>query len=114
VAVTTAVLFYAFPERLYYITPVNIMSMVYANTMLAVLNSRFHISGGRSTQTSSTDVSFSLLLHVWNTGTVAGPASHRGPFISIAEGGMDASLELNVEDKVSLAFWPSDEKLTME
>ncbi|KAJ6559987.1 hypothetical protein B0H19DRAFT_840686, partial [Mycena capillaripes] len=60
VAVTTAVLFYAFPERLYYITPVNIMPMVYANTMLAVQNSRFHISGGRSTQPSSADVSVSL------------------------------------------------------
>ncbi|KAJ7892009.1 hypothetical protein B0H13DRAFT_1625761 [Mycena leptocephala] len=104
VAVTTAVLFYAFPERLYYITPVNIMPMVYANTMLAVLNSRFHISGGRSAQTSSTDVSFSLPLHVRNTGTLADSASHPGPFISITERGMDASLELNVEDKVCLAF----------
>ncbi|KAJ7867016.1 hypothetical protein B0H14DRAFT_358058 [Mycena olivaceomarginata] len=97
VAVTTAVLFYAFPERLYYIPPVNIMPMVYANTMLAVQNSRFHISGGRSTQPSSTDVSFSLPLHVRNTGILAGSASHPVPFMSITEGGMDASLELNID-----------------
>ncbi|KAJ7867017.1 hypothetical protein B0H14DRAFT_2439893 [Mycena olivaceomarginata] len=101
VAVTTAVLFYAFPERLYYIVPVNIIPMVYANTMLAVQNSRFHISGGRSTQPSSTDVAFSLPLHVQTTGTAAGSASHPSPFMSIIEGGMDASLELNVGDKGS-------------
>ncbi|KAF7360006.1 hypothetical protein MVEN_00728000 [Mycena venus] len=101
VALTTVILFFAFPGRPYYITPVNIMPMVYANTMFAVQNARFHISGGRSTQSSFTNMSFSLPLHLRNTGSISGSASHPDPIISSSVGGLDASMEMDVVDKGS-------------
>ncbi|KAF8182461.1 hypothetical protein K438DRAFT_1975589 [Mycena galopus ATCC 62051] len=49
VALITLILFFAFPNKSYYTTPVNIVPFAYANTMISVLNSRLQIVGGRST-----------------------------------------------------------------
>ncbi|KAF8142933.1 hypothetical protein K438DRAFT_1634528, partial [Mycena galopus ATCC 62051] len=55
VALSNLILFFAFPGKTYYTTPALIMPKLYANTILAVLNSRFQILGGRATYMSSSD-----------------------------------------------------------
>ncbi|KAF7342775.1 hypothetical protein MSAN_01992700 [Mycena sanguinolenta] len=82
VALTTLILFFAFPGQVYYTTLANIMPSMYANTMFAVLNSRFKIVGGRSTETSSIDL-ISFPTHLQNIGTMPGTATQRGPVVSI-------------------------------
>ncbi|KAK0486450.1 hypothetical protein IW261DRAFT_1559858 [Armillaria novae-zelandiae] len=58
VALLSLILFFVFPGRTFYSTPVFIMPKLYANTVYMVLNSRIRIMGGRDTYTSSTDISF--------------------------------------------------------
>ncbi|KAF7355675.1 hypothetical protein MSAN_01485300 [Mycena sanguinolenta] len=53
VALLDLALFFIFPGKTYYSTPAAIMPKIYANTMLAVLNSRFHILGGRTAPVAS-------------------------------------------------------------
>ncbi|KAJ6484668.1 hypothetical protein C8R45DRAFT_775309, partial [Mycena sanguinolenta] len=43
ISLATLILFFTFPDKVYYTVPDNIMPMMYANTMFAVLNSRFSI-----------------------------------------------------------------------
>ncbi|KAK7050697.1 hypothetical protein R3P38DRAFT_1765578 [Favolaschia claudopus] len=54
VALTTLILFFAFPRNIYYTTPVSVMPFIYANTMYMVFNARVQIVGGRGANTSST------------------------------------------------------------
>ncbi|KAK0191677.1 hypothetical protein F5146DRAFT_1198102 [Armillaria mellea] len=56
VALVTGILFFVFPHRTFYGSPVSIVSKLYANTVLVVLNSRFRIMGGQDTYTSATDI----------------------------------------------------------
>jgi hypothetical protein len=55
VALANLILFFAFPGKAYYTTPGFIMPKLYANSILAVLNARFRIVGGRATYISSSD-----------------------------------------------------------
>ncbi|KAF7344204.1 hypothetical protein MVEN_01710900 [Mycena venus] len=101
IALTTVILFFAFPRKVYYTTLANIMPMMYANTMFAVLNSRFKIVGGRSTETSSMDL-ISIPTRLQNIGTMSGATTHcRGPVVSIdrevfldRDGALDPPVEM--------------------
>ncbi|KAJ7208627.1 hypothetical protein GGX14DRAFT_633504, partial [Mycena pura] len=55
VAIVNLILFFAFPGKTYYTAAALITPKLYANTMLAVLNARFQILGGRATYISSSD-----------------------------------------------------------
>ncbi|KAF7354118.1 hypothetical protein MVEN_01099200 [Mycena venus] len=46
-ALVTVILVFVFPDKPYFFTPAVVLPMVYANTLLAVLNSRFQILDGR-------------------------------------------------------------------
>ncbi|KAJ7908197.1 hypothetical protein B0H13DRAFT_2331600 [Mycena leptocephala] len=56
IALITLALFYAFPTNTYYEPSAMIIPTLYANTMLAVFNSRFQILGGRGTGTPTADM----------------------------------------------------------
>ncbi|KAJ7760052.1 hypothetical protein DFH07DRAFT_918751 [Mycena maculata] len=55
VALANLILFFVFPGRIYYGVPALLMPKLYANTILAVLNARFQIVGGRATYVSTSD-----------------------------------------------------------
>ncbi|KAF7333539.1 hypothetical protein MVEN_02370200 [Mycena venus] len=55
VALTNLILLFAFPGRVHYTTPALIMPKLYANTIIAVLNARLQIVGGRITYASTSD-----------------------------------------------------------
>ncbi|KAJ7453262.1 hypothetical protein B0H11DRAFT_2326507 [Mycena galericulata] len=59
VALITLILFVALPGTVYFTTPGIFMAVLYANTLLAVVNARFQILGGRSTYTT-TDIMMSI------------------------------------------------------
>ncbi|KAJ7506873.1 hypothetical protein B0H11DRAFT_245622 [Mycena galericulata] len=83
VAILVIVLFFVAPGKGYYITPITFMSALYANTMLAVLNSRLQIVGGRSVPTDAGDlITFTTYLgaHGANAGTAQ---SRSAPIVSI-------------------------------
>lgn len=67
VAVTTIVLFLTVPGQTYFITPTALIPKLYANSILAILNSRFQILGGRDSQPLPMDF-LSTTAHVRNTG----------------------------------------------
>ncbi|KAK0241101.1 hypothetical protein EDD85DRAFT_389460 [Armillaria nabsnona] len=56
VALAVLILFFAFPHQTFYVTPVLVISKLYANTIYMVLNSRIQIIGGRDVYTSSIDM----------------------------------------------------------
>ncbi|KAJ7030767.1 hypothetical protein C8F04DRAFT_1365286 [Mycena alexandri] len=58
-AVLILALFFGIPGKGYYAVPGYVISTVYANTMFAVLNSRFHILNGRAQVVSITREEFS-------------------------------------------------------
>jgi hypothetical protein len=58
VAITDVTLFFAFPGKPYFITAGAILPKLYANTILAVLNARFQIVGGRGYNASMDIISF--------------------------------------------------------
>ncbi|KAK0194336.1 hypothetical protein F5146DRAFT_431770 [Armillaria mellea] len=62
VALLSFVLFTAFPNRAFFVTPGLIVPKLYANTIYMVLNSRFQIFGGRDTYVSPTDISISTMM----------------------------------------------------
>ncbi|KAJ7640577.1 hypothetical protein B0H17DRAFT_1339278 [Mycena rosella] len=68
------VLFNAFPDRPYYLTPGIIIPKLYANTMFAVLNARIRILGARGTYAISSDM-MSIPSHLRS------PATERSPVI---------------------------------
>ncbi|KAJ7450652.1 hypothetical protein B0H11DRAFT_2246598 [Mycena galericulata] len=68
---TTLILFFVFPGKVYYAAPANLMPTLYANTMSAVLNSRFHILGSRAPHISSTVILGNSDI-IRNTGTTSG------------------------------------------
>jgi len=80
VALMVIVVFWAFPGKGYYLTPITFMSGLYANAMLTVLNSRFQILGGRSTH-SNTENIMSFPTFLGGTGTTAGTRS--APVVSL-------------------------------
>ncbi|KAF9072056.1 hypothetical protein BDP27DRAFT_1418416 [Rhodocollybia butyracea] len=55
VALLDIILFFGFPTKGYYITPVVIMPKLYANSILVVLNARMRILGGRRVYMSTFD-----------------------------------------------------------
>ncbi|KAF9463571.1 hypothetical protein BDZ94DRAFT_604012 [Collybia nuda] len=54
-AIVNLIIFYSFPGRLYYSTSGMIITKLYANSILVVLNARFQIRHGRSAYGSSSD-----------------------------------------------------------
>ncbi|KAJ6499834.1 hypothetical protein DFH09DRAFT_1375978 [Mycena vulgaris] len=77
---TTLGLFYGFPNRSYDFVPAFIIPTLYANTILAVLNARFRIVGGRGTYLSSIDMMVTpAFLHTTGTNAEAtnGGSAHR-------------------------------------
>ncbi|PBK66286.1 hypothetical protein ARMSODRAFT_1006054 [Armillaria solidipes] len=62
VALLTLILFFAFPQQGFYVTPALLVPKLYANAIYVVLNSRFQIIGGRYTYMSSTDISFTTTM----------------------------------------------------
>ncbi|PBK80915.1 hypothetical protein ARMGADRAFT_949010 [Armillaria gallica] len=56
VALTALILFFVLPHQTFYVTPILVISKLYANTIYMVLNSRIQIIGGRDIYTSSTDM----------------------------------------------------------
>ncbi|KAJ7743561.1 hypothetical protein B0H16DRAFT_1727608 [Mycena metata] len=71
-ALVTLILYFVLPGKVYYAAPANLMPMLYANTMSAVLNFRFHILGGRAPHISST-VIVGNSDGVQNIGTTSSP-----------------------------------------
>ncbi|KAJ6600223.1 hypothetical protein B0H10DRAFT_1887804 [Mycena sp. CBHHK59/15] len=92
VALTTLILYFVFPGKVYYAAPANLMPMLYANTMSAVLNSRFHILGGRAPHISST-VILGNSDNMRNTGTTSGPIVFNREIST--EGEMGGQVEMN-------------------
>ncbi|KAJ7779781.1 hypothetical protein B0H16DRAFT_1405392 [Mycena metata] len=70
VAILTLALFFGIPGKAYYVVPGHSISGVYANTLFAVLNSRFQILKGRA-DVSPSDVIVSI------------PSNVRSPVVSI-------------------------------
>ncbi|KAJ7728191.1 hypothetical protein B0H16DRAFT_1589190 [Mycena metata] len=66
VAVLTLALFFGIPGKAYYVVPGSFFSTVYANTMFAMLNSRFHILNGRAYVPTS-DILISIPSHLRDT-----------------------------------------------
>jgi hypothetical protein len=65
-------MFFAFPGHVYYATPSLIAPKPYANTILAVLNSRFQILGAHATYISTSDMTNITFLRPGETGTSGG------------------------------------------
>ncbi|KAJ7485148.1 hypothetical protein B0H11DRAFT_2018286 [Mycena galericulata] len=84
VAITDFTLFFAIPDKPYFIAAGVILPKLYANTIFAVLNARFQIAGGRGTSSS---VDFLSFPHVRNIELNAGPnavtPSGTGPVVTI-------------------------------
>ncbi|KAJ7779814.1 hypothetical protein B0H16DRAFT_726359 [Mycena metata] len=106
-AVLIVVLFLGIPGKVYYVVPGSSMSNIYANTLLAVLNSRFQIlNGRRDVPTSNIDISIPSNL----------PSTVGGPVVSIPReefsDGSNQALELkqmnvrSVHSPVSTAYRP--------
>ncbi|KAF7356443.1 hypothetical protein MVEN_00977400 [Mycena venus] len=88
-ALTTLIVFFVFPGQGYYATPTAIMPVLYGNTIVLVLNSRFQIVGGRSTHTLGPNsmLVFANSSSGRHTGTIPGTSSaHPAPFITINRG----------------------------
>ncbi|KAJ7203953.1 hypothetical protein B0H12DRAFT_1243701 [Mycena haematopus] len=81
VAITDFTLFFAIPDKPYFIAAGVILPKLYANTILAVLNARFQIVGGRDT----TSVDFRSFGHIRNIELNAIPStpSGTGPVVAI-------------------------------
>ncbi|KAJ6528749.1 hypothetical protein DFH09DRAFT_157351 [Mycena vulgaris] len=92
-------LYYAFPNRSYTFVPAFIIPTLYANTVLAVLNARFRIVGGRGTHLSTIDMMVTpTFLHT--TGTNA-EATNGGSAHHIAINPQDSS-ETDMHDHVEM------------
>ncbi|KAJ7722919.1 hypothetical protein B0H14DRAFT_3623557 [Mycena olivaceomarginata] len=95
-ALTTVIFSSDFPGKGYYTTAATIMPMVYANTMLAVLNARSRI-GGRSPAAFPSSINLvSVPEHLRDT---RGSIAHTAPIVSInrgafSDGEMDAAIEM--------------------
>ncbi|KAJ7162418.1 hypothetical protein C8R46DRAFT_1104533 [Mycena filopes] len=70
VAVAILILFFAAPGKAYYAVPGTCIPMVYANTMLALLNSRFRILDGRYDSDLSDVIPMSIPSHVRGTRSI--------------------------------------------
>ncbi|KAJ7186468.1 hypothetical protein C8R46DRAFT_1057270 [Mycena filopes] len=70
VAVAILILFFVAPGKAYYVIPGGCIPMVYANTMLAVLNSRFRILNGRHDSDLSDVILMSIPSHVLGTRSI--------------------------------------------
>ncbi|KAJ6449762.1 hypothetical protein C8R45DRAFT_917127 [Mycena sanguinolenta] len=69
VALTNLALFFAFPDRPYFFTVGALLPKLYANTMFAVLNSRFQILGGRGAPSEDTASHQSIVVNIRTGGT---------------------------------------------
>ncbi|KAJ7029845.1 hypothetical protein C8F04DRAFT_1187355 [Mycena alexandri] len=96
-------LFYAFPNRSYDFVPGLIIPKLYANTILAVLNSRAQIVGGRGTYISLSDIIFTVpSLHVLGKDHSAAARDGSGSSHSITvnrEGAFNGRLDEHIEMK---------------
>ncbi|KAJ7734332.1 hypothetical protein DFH07DRAFT_928481 [Mycena maculata] len=81
-ALATLILYLGFPGKGYFILTVNFVPALYANTLLAILNSRLQIVGGRSTYPTSTDImTFPDFLR--SNETNSGAAAQPAPILSV-------------------------------
>ncbi|KAJ7486295.1 hypothetical protein B0H11DRAFT_2015532 [Mycena galericulata] len=83
VAIVDFTLFFAIPDKPYFIAAGVILPKLYANTILAVLNARFQIAGGRGSNPSVDFLSFPHIRNIEsNTPSGTGPvvAIHREVF----------------------------------
>ncbi|KAJ7470203.1 hypothetical protein B0H11DRAFT_2041807 [Mycena galericulata] len=82
VALVTVILYFVFPDNGYFSPTMMFMPALYANTLLAVLNSRLQIVGGRSTYPTTTDIiTFPDFLR--SNETNSGAAAQPAPIVSI-------------------------------
>ncbi|KAJ6548937.1 hypothetical protein B0H19DRAFT_1265720 [Mycena capillaripes] len=81
-ALLTLLLVLTFPNKSYYFTPAVVVPMAYANTLFAVLNSRFQILGGRG-YTPSQDIISTPSFLVHDRGGGGPNPSVQSPFITI-------------------------------
>ncbi|KAJ6580184.1 hypothetical protein DFH09DRAFT_1310126 [Mycena vulgaris] len=96
---TSLALFYAFPNRSYDFVPAFIIPELYANTILAVLNARIRIVGGRGTYISSIDMMMTpSFLHT--TGT--NPEATNGGSAHLNAINPEASSERDLQDRVEM------------
>ncbi|KAJ7153927.1 hypothetical protein C8R43DRAFT_1186753 [Mycena crocata] len=105
-ALANLILFFAFPGTAYYGTPALLMPKIYANTILAVLNARFQILGGRATYVSASDytevLSNGSYLHhgqTDNRGATSGTSPRKTPVVAInkhvfSDRNMDDTVEM--------------------
>ncbi|KAJ6528750.1 hypothetical protein DFH09DRAFT_1371166 [Mycena vulgaris] len=106
---TTLALFFAFPNRIYNFVPALMIPTLYTNTVLAVLNARIRIVGGRGTYLSTIDMMVTpTFLHTTGTNVEAtnGDSAHH-----IAINPQDSSerdLHDHVEMKSMRAAQPDD------
>ncbi|KAJ6580377.1 hypothetical protein DFH09DRAFT_1309714 [Mycena vulgaris] len=106
---TTLALFYAFPNRNYLFVPGFIIPTLYVNAILAVLNARIRIVGGRGTYVSSMDMMMTpTFIHTTGTNAEAtnGGSAHRIAINSQDSSGRD--LHDHVEMKGMRAVQPDD------
>ncbi|KAF7328669.1 hypothetical protein MSAN_02468500 [Mycena sanguinolenta] len=69
VALINLALFFAFPDRPYFFTVGALLPKLYANTIFAVLNSRFQILGGRGSLSEDTTTHQSVVVNIRTGGT---------------------------------------------
>jgi len=94
-ALATLILFIALPQNLYYSTLSTILTKLYANSILVVLNSRIKIVGGRGMYSSDETISA-----VFNAGTAANTECEQPSFVAITrEVSSDANLDSGFEMK---------------
>ncbi|PBK88488.1 hypothetical protein ARMGADRAFT_358779 [Armillaria gallica] len=82
VALAALILFFAFPHQTFYVTPVLVISKLYANTIYMVLNSRIRIIGGRDIYTSSTDMEITTTM-MRDTTSHSTQGAQRTPVVAI-------------------------------
>ncbi|KAJ7501078.1 hypothetical protein B0H11DRAFT_1713893 [Mycena galericulata] len=81
VAIIDFTLFFGIPDKPYFIAAGIILPKLYANTILAVLNARFQIAGGRG---SNPSIDFHSFPHIRNIELNAGPNTPvTGPVVAI-------------------------------
>ncbi|KAJ7776066.1 hypothetical protein DFH07DRAFT_951975 [Mycena maculata] len=97
VSLATLILLYGFPGKDYYSVPANLIPALYANTMLAVLNSRLQVGARPGPFTMDDIMSIPALFHSNGTNSAATPQP--APIVSIhrdvfSSSDMDGPMEM--------------------
>jgi len=99
IALVNLALFFAFPGRPYFFTAGALLPKLYANTIFAVLNSRFEILGGRGYTSMDAGTYQSFIRN--NGGTSAGGTTTHPPVVTITRE-IFADRELNINELVEM------------